>query len=150
MEFALLAPAFFGLLMGIFDVGFYFLNKNVMMSAISVAQRIIQTGEVHTLDPADQKQFIQDQICSATILSNCERRLAIQLSSRDEAEGERRAAQNLSYGNIFDPTGGAQLMELEITYELPSLFTGPIIERQNNADGDFYISAKTIFRTEPF
>ncbi|MCB2009915.1 MAG: pilus assembly protein [Geminicoccaceae bacterium] len=150
LEFALTAPIFIGLLVAFFDVGIYFLNKNVMMSALSVAQRTVQTGEIQAVSPNMRERHIQDMVCGETILSACDKRLSVDLRRLDGTvlkDGEGYTPRIDDYR--FDAGSGGTLMGLELSYRLPTLFSGPVFEHAGTSD-DSILQVRSIFRTEPF
>ena len=53
IEFAMVAPPFFALMMAIFEVGIMLFSEYVIEHGVSKASRMIRTGEVQTADLGD-------------------------------------------------------------------------------------------------
>ncbi|MCB9943213.1 MAG: pilus assembly protein [Geminicoccaceae bacterium] len=152
MEFALTAPLFFLLVMGIFDTGFYFMQKWALITGLDRAQRVIQTGEILKTPAWRRELSFRDLICRSRLLPNCEKRIVTQVRELDGASMESMTSDgkvNASEGHFVAGNPG-KIMGVEVVYRLPPSFVGPILEQSKGPDGSVYINAMTIFRTEPY
>ena len=146
------APILFGLILGILDVGFYFLQKNALISALDQVTRVIQTGEIHDIPKGEQEQFLRNMVCSSSIIPGCTQRIEAQ--TRVLNNGDMDSAMSggqVDRGDlVFDAGAATQIVGVEIIYRLPTGIIGPILEQSRGPDGEVYINAMTVFRTEPY
>lgn len=76
VEFALVAPIFFTIVLGIFETAFMFGTNVMLESAANKAARAVRTGQVYTaslplLDPGVQRPLFEAAMCNELILINC-------------------------------------------------------------------------------
>jgi len=87
IEFAIVAPIFFTLLLGIFEAGIMFFSQSMMQNAVSGVGRLVRTGQADCFNKnpdgscasAMTAQQFKDQICATAgiLLMNCSTSLMI-------------------------------------------------------------------------
>ena len=149
VEAALTLPIFFALLLALFDVGLYFFSKSTLMLGLDSAKRTIQTGEIQGVAAGSRKAYVEDLVCRGAILPGCAERTSVRVA----VLGDERSSRQFGAGidpEAFDVGGGGDIIGIQITYELPPSFIGPILEGKRGEDETVRINAMTVFRSEPF
>jgi Flp pilus assembly pilin Flp len=160
IEFALLAPLFFMLLMAIFEVGIMLFSEFTIQNNVTDASRMIRTGEVRT-----ESEF-RAQVCGR--LANyldCENNLHIVVESFDDfdevtsnslasplKDGEfDRGEQEEGVITKFDPDAGkaGRVVVARVYYEW-SLFAPGMTYMSNMNNGRRLLVGGAAFRNEPF
>jgi Flp pilus assembly protein TadG len=156
IEFAIVAPPFFMLLMAIFEVGIMLFSEYVIEHGVGQAARMIRTGEVQ-LQPMSDAEF-KELVCGklATFL-DCESKLHIDVRAFDDfdqvtssppltADGELSSDAT---SNSFQPGDPLQVVVVRVYYEW-SLFTPGLTHMANMSDGRRLLAAGAAFRNEPY
>lgn len=80
VEFALIAPVLFVLLMGLIEAGVVFLGQFMLQDAITDAARLIRTGQVATdgMSKTEFRQYVCDKVSA---LLSCDSNLQIDVES---------------------------------------------------------------------
>jgi Flp pilus assembly protein TadG len=146
VEFAIVALPFFLLLMGAFDIGFYYWGSEELENATAHGARLVRTGQVQT-GGIDQAQLKSD-ICSKTaVLVGCASRLRIDV----------RSGRSLADITPPSPLNGAGQMKSDADFVfLPgagndvvlvsAFFNWQLLLKPS----DYILRAATVTRNEPF
>jgi Flp pilus assembly protein TadG len=146
VEFAIVVLPFLLLLMGAFDIGFYYWGTQELENATAYGARLVRTGQVQTagLNQAELKA----EICGKTVvLVGCGSRLRVDV----------RSAQSLA--NITPPSpltnGGALKGDADFVYSPGGASDVVLISAFFNwrlllKPSDYILRASTVTRNEPF
>lgn len=152
IEFALTAPIFFAMLFGIIEAATALHTKNQLFAGIMEASRMLKTGSVHTVAPEDRPAAIIDAVCSSAIIPACQSRLFVQIQVLSDGPMDSMLdVSGVDQTQLIFETGTAEeLLGVELAYQLLPGFIGPIFGSEVREDGNVYLTAMTVFRTEPF
>lgn len=156
VEFALIAPAFFALLIAIFETTlFLFAQQNLQNAAVS-AGRLIMTGQVQSGN-VTQSQFAADVCPMISALFTCAN-LMINVQSYTNFSSASTGAPTLTYnanGSVsntwsYNPGAPGQVMVVQLIYQWP-IIGGPLgYVLQNLGNGSAEMMGVTAFRVEPY
>jgi Flp pilus assembly protein TadG len=157
IEFAMVAPPFFALMLAIFEVGVMLFSEYVIEHGVGKASRMIRTGEVQAV-PMTATQF-RTLVCGnlASYL-DCETDLNIDVRAFNDfgsvvlpapltAEGELSA--DVTTNSQFNPGDPTQVVVVRVYYAW-SLFAPGMTYMANMSDGRRLLAAGAAFRNEPF
>jgi len=164
VEFALLAPIFFGMMFSICEVGWVFFTEAVMERAEKDAIRMIRTGQVQQIsqenDPDAQRQAVFDKVCRfVSAFGECEEELAVEVETFDsfnalaESNTDVTCSDNAGYSagsTAFEPGDEESIVRMRICILYDTL--NPLIGislKSTEGDGNRMI-AQHIFRNEPY
>jgi Flp pilus assembly protein TadG len=153
VEFAMIAPVFFVLLMGTIEAGVIFFAQSALQNAVNDAARMVRTGQAMT-----QASF-RTQVCSevSTLLSDCNG-ASLQFdinayasgfggatnSSPLDANGNLPTLTNFTTGNPCD------VVLVRAFYKWP-VFTPILNYFMANMAGNYHLlSTAAAFRNEPY
>lgn len=156
IEFALIAPVFFLLLMAIIETGMVYFANNVLENGVEVAARMIRTGQVQSgsMTQTQFRQVICDNI--STMLSCDSSKLYIDIRAFSGFGGSSYPAPLDSHGNLngnlnsYQPGASCQVVLVRAFYTW-TLFT-PIFAQyfSNMAGDDRLLTSSVAFRNEPY
>ena len=155
IEFALIAPIFFVLLMGTIEVGVMFFSQFVLQNATNDAARLIRTGQV-AAQSMTAAQF-RTTICNkVSPLLACDANLQIDVESFANFAAASFPTP-ITGTNTLDPTlnnftpGGVCRVVLVRTFYTWSVVT-PLLTpfMVNLANNQHLLSATAAFRNEPY
>jgi Flp pilus assembly protein TadG len=166
IEFAMVAPVFFILLMGTIETGVIFFAQSTLQNAINDAARLVRTGQTScfTTDsggncqPMTQAQF-RTQICNeaSALLQDCDG-TSLEFDVQAYPSGFSSASNsspldgggNLPVLTKFDVGNACDVVLVRAYYKWP-VFT-PILGffLENIAGGFHLISTAAAFRNEPY
>lgn len=122
IEFALLAPVFIGLLMGVLTIGIYMQNYNAVRSLAADAARFAAVEYQKNVDWVDPETTLEDNIAvmgSEAPYNLASSRLTVDVvedtSPDTEIPGARQFELNLSYA-LPDIVGGISIDNVTLTY----------------------------------
>ena len=155
IEFALISPVFFVLLVGILEVGLMYLAQVDLQNAINNASRTIRTGQVQAQNLSSSA--FRTQICSkVSALMNCGAKLQVDVQSfATFANGSYSTPLNAD-GTLnqsltnFTPGGASKIVLVRALYPWPvstPLLTPFLV---NMAGNSHLIVATAAFRNEPY
>lgn len=156
VEFAIVAVPFFGLLLGIIEVGLLFFAGQVLESSVSSAARLIRTGQAQTqgMSVTDLRTRICDEV---SLLASCGSKLKIDVRTYQDfrATGENLGAPIDDDGNLienfaYQPGVGGDIVLVRAYYEWPTFFPNFGIGPGELADGSRLLVSTVAFRNEPF
>jgi len=156
VEFALVAPAFFALLIAIFEVTLYLFAQQTLQNAAVSAGRLIMTGQVQN-GGTTQSQFAADVCPLVSVIFTCSN-LMINVQDYTNFSSASTSAPTLTYNpngtvsNIwaYDPGAPGQVMVVQLIYQWP-IIPGPFgYVLSNLGNGKTEMIGVTAFRVEPF
>ena len=166
VEFAMVAPVFFLLLMGTMEAGIIYFAQSTLQNAVNDAARMVRTGQTacYTTDsggncvPMTQAQF-RTQICSeaSALLSDCAG-TSLQFDINAYSAGFGGASNsspldgtgNLPALNNFNTGSACEVVLVRAFYKWP-VFTPMLNFFLANMSGSFHLLATAAaFRNEPF
>ena len=164
IEFALIAPVFFILLMGTIETGVIFFAQSTLQNAVNDTARMVRTGQTGCFTtsggncvPMTQAQF-RTQICgeASAILQDCNG-ASLQFDVQAYSSGFSSAsnasplvAGDLPALTVFNVGNACDVVLVRAFYKWP-VFT-PILGffLQNVAGGYHLLSTAAAFRNEPY
>jgi Flp pilus assembly protein TadG len=157
IEFAMVAPPFFALMMAIFEVGIMLFSEYVIEHGVSRAARMIRTGEVQTanMTSAEFKAVVCGNLAGYL---DCATKLYVDVRAFDDfdlvslpdaltPEGELTSA--VTTGSQFQPGDPFQVVVVRVYYPW-TLFTPGMSQMSNMSNGRRLIAAGAAFRNEPY
>jgi Flp pilus assembly protein TadG len=152
VEFALIAPAFFALLLAIFELSLVLLMQQALQTATTKAARLILTGQAKSHNKT-AAQF-QQLVCNdATSLFNCANLYVnVQTFSSFSSVSMLNPVQKGTFnaGSMSDSLGSPGSIEVvQVFYEWP-VYLGPLGFDLSNMNGNIHLLVATAaFRNEP-
>ena len=171
IEFAMVAPVFFLMLMGTVEAGVMFFAQSTLQNAVNDAARLVQTGQsaCFTTDannncvPMTAQQF-RDQICNETspLLQNC----AVAPGGNTDLQFDVTAypsgftgvtntspldaAKNLPNLTVFNVGGACDVVLVRAFYRWPVFTPGLNTLLANMANNYHLMATAAAFRNEPY
>lgn len=155
LEFAIIAPVFFILLMGIIENGVIYFAGTTLQYATDNAARYVRTGQAQAASMS-QTQF-RTMICNdiAPMLA-CDSNLQIDMQSYVGYAGATFASPTDANGNLnnalnnYQPGTACNVVLVRAFYTWKVLTPGLSVFLTNITGGYHLISATAAFRNEPF
>ena len=162
IEFAMVAPIFFLLLMGTIEAGIIFFAQSALQNAVNDAARMVRTGQITCVtagcQAATQSQF-QAQICSevSALLSDCAGP-SLQFDVKPYSGGFSTASNaspldasnNLPTLGTFNTGNACEVVLVRAFYKWP-VFTPMLNFFLANMSGNYHLlSTAAAFRNEPY
>jgi Flp pilus assembly protein TadG len=162
IEFAFVAPIFFAILLGIFEVGIMFFAQSMLQNGTSDMARMIRTGQAQAAGTS-QAAFRTALCDKISALIPCDSNLLVDVEAFPSYGGVNYASpfNNPQAANVQDrtlntglnnySTGNAcDVVLVRVFYTWP-LFTPGLTSYLANVAGNKYLlSAAAAFRNEPF
>jgi Flp pilus assembly protein TadG len=157
VEFALIAPAFLGLLIAVFETTIFLFAQQTLQNAAVQAGRLIMTGQVQNA-ALTQSQFATNDVCPlVSALFNCTNVMVnvqsyIDFAAANTAEPTLTYNANGTVSNVWNYNLGTpgQVMVLQLIYQWP-IVGGPlgyVLPRLSNGSAE--MMGVTAFRIEPY
>ena len=156
IEFALIAPVFFMLLMAIIETGMVYFAESALENGVEIAARMIRTGQVQAGNMT-QTQFRQVVCDNVNVLLSCDSsKLQLDVRAFSGFGGASYPSALDSGGhlksdlNAYNPGGSCQVVLVRAFYKW-TLFT-PIFAAyfSNMAGDDRLLTSAVAFRNEPY
>ena len=160
VEFALIAPLFFGLLFSILEAGIFFFVESAVTEANAKAARLVRTGQTQGAVTPDQ---FYDEICEVvSVFGPCDSRLTVDVARFDSFSDLAADATSIQCRDSADATiAGAQfsnadyggkrdIVRVRICYLHKPLNPAIGLNLAQNGDGFREMVSVAIFRNEPF
>jgi len=155
LEFAIIAPVFFILLMGIVENGVIFFAGSTLQYATDNAARYVRTGQAQAANMT-QAQF-RTMICNDIApLLPCNGNLQIDMESYAGYAGAAFASPTDANGNLnaglnnYQPGVACNVVLVRAFYTWKVITPGLSVFLTNISGGYHLISATAAFRNEPF
>jgi Flp pilus assembly protein TadG len=165
VEFALVAPLFFGLLFAIIETGMVFFANEVLETVTQDSARIIQTGQAMTsggvsatqTGPLTAAQFQQYVCTQIPALFSCNN-IYIDVESYPPSgawpasfSNQIDSNGNFMTGNLQYNTGGpCDVVIVRLFYQWPLFVTGLGFNLSNLSGGKRLLWSSAAFRNEPY
>ena len=154
VEFALVAPLFFGLLFAIIELALIFFASQVLETVTQDSARVIMTGQAQT-SAFTQGQF-KNLVCSKVVaLFDCTNGISIDVQSYS-AFGSVNIADPIDAGknfvapNNYLPGGPGDIVVVRIFYQWPLIVTGLGFNAANLSGSKRLLTATAAFQNEPY
>lgn len=154
IEFAMVAPIFFGLLFAIIETAFMFFAGQVLETAVQDSSRLILTGQAQSASYS-QAQFKNDVCSRLTALFDCGgvyidvRSYGTDFSTVNitaPIDANKNFVNNMQYS----PGSSGQIVVVRAFYQWPLFITGLGYDVSNLAGNKRLLSATAAFRNEPY
>jgi|SRR5882724_1642798 len=154
VEFALVAPVFFGLLFAIIELAMVFFASQMLETATQDSARTIMTGQAQT-SAFTQAQF-KNLVCSKiVVMFDCANGVSIDVQSYT-AFGSVNiadpidASKNFVAPNNYLPGGPGDIVVVRIFYQWPLFVTGLGFNVANLSGSKRLLTATAAFQNEPY
>ena len=154
VEFALVAPLFFGLLFAIIEVALMFFASQVLETVTQDSARVIMTGQAQNAS-FTQAQF-KNLVCSKlTIMFDCVNGVSIDVQSY-AAFGSVNvadpidASKNFVPPNNYLPGNPGDVVVVRLFYKWPLYVTGLGFNIANISGSQRLLTATAAFQNEPY
>ena len=154
VEFALVAPLFFGLLFAIIELALIFFASQVLETVTQDSARVIMTGQAQS-SAYTQAQF-KNLVCSKVVaLFDCTNGVSIDVQSYS-AFGSVNIADPIDAGknfvapNNYLPGGPGDIVVVRVFYQWPLLVTGLGFNPANLSGSKRLLTATAAFQNEPY
>jgi len=162
VEFALIAPLFFGLLFAIIEVSMIFFAGQVLETVTQDSARAVMTGQAQTgqvtgcSTPCTQAQF-KSYVCSQiSTLFDCTNGIYIDVRSYSQFSSVNVTPPIDSSGNFQTTTmqyslgNAGDIVVVRLFYQWPTFVTGLGFNMANLNNGKRLLTATAAFKNEPF
>lgn len=152
IEFALIAPPFFALLLALFEVGLVFFSGSVLENAVNDAARLIRTGQAQA--GSFSKSSFQNEICKNVVMFDCGK-LVVDVETFQNFSGigipddPLDSSGNLKTNFPFNMGVGGDVVLVRVFYEW-ELMAPKLTLMGNMGSGNRLLSTAQVFRNEPF
>ena len=163
VEFALIAPLFFGLLFAIIETAMIFLAGQVLETVTQNSSRAIMTGQAQNgtvtgcSSPCSQAQF-KTYVCSQiSVMFDCTNGIYIDVRSypADQFGSVNITPPIDASGNFlpamqYNPGGAGNIVVVRLFYQWPLFVTGLGFNSANLNNNKRLLTATAAFKNEPF
>jgi Flp pilus assembly protein TadG len=154
VEFALVAPVFFGLLFAIIELALVFFASQVLETVTQDSARMIMTGQAQTA-AYTQAQF-KNLVCSKiVVMFDCVNGVSIDVQSYPafgsvSIADPIDASKNFVPPNNYLPGGPGDIVVVRIFYQWPLIVTGLGFNVANLSGSKRLLTATAAFQNEPY
>ena len=154
VEFALVAPLFFGLLFAIIELSMVFFASQVLETATQDSARVIMTGQAQNAS-FTQAQF-KNLVCSKlTIMFDCVNGVSIDVQSYTafgsvNVADPIDASKNFVPPNNYLPGNPGDVVVVRLFYKWPLYVTGLGFNIANISGSKRLLTATAAFQNEPY
>ncbi len=154
VEFALVAPIFFGLLFAIIELAMVFFASQVLETVTQDSARMIMTGQAQ-MSAYTQAQF-KNLVCSKiTVMFDCVNGVSIDVQSYSAFSSVNiadpiNASRNFVPPKNYLPGGPGDIVVVRIFYQWPLFVTGLGFNIANLSGSKRLLTATAAFQNEPY
>ena len=164
LEFALVAPVFFAIVLGIIELSLTYLASISIEHGVQETARLIRTGQIQ-VSQNPQAEF-RAQLCgNMPVLIQCDSRLYVDVRQatnfasvnlqppQPDGNGNLSAPRDSNGNPIppqFDPGGPSSIVVVRVYYNYPVLMPGMSDFLINTSSNDRLIMATSAFRNERY
>ena len=154
VEFALVAPIFFGLLFAILELAMVFFASQVLETVTQDSARVIMTGQAQNAS-FTQAQF-KNLVCSKIVaMFDCVNGISIDVQSYSAFASINiadpiDASKNFVPPNNYLPGGPGDVVVVRLFYQWPVFVTGFGFNLANVGTNRRLLTATAAFQNEPF
>mgnify|MGYP000865335128 CR=1 FL=1 len=157
LEFAMLGPPFFLLLLSMFEVGMTYTADTLLQNAVNETSRMIRTGQVQS-DATMTPQKFRDMVCERiSILLACDENLKIDVREFTSFGGTGFSDPLTSGGTFrpdtdfrFEPGQPCSVVLVRAFYSWTPITPGLGDAMANMSNGAHLLQATAAIRNEPF
>jgi len=154
VEFALIAPMFFGLLFAIIESGLMFFASQVLETATQDSARLIMTGQAQNA-AYTQAQFKAAVCTRITVMFDCTGGISIDVQSYPafgsvNVASPIDASKNFTNPNNYSPGGPGDIVVVRLFYQWPILVTRLGYDITNLSGSKRLLTATAAFQNEPY
>lgn len=155
VQFAFIAPLFFGLLFSIIETALMFFAGQVLETMAQDSARTVMTGQAQSASYATWSDFRDKVVCKPTpVLFTCSNlRVDVQsytsfqsISLSSQIDGTKCFVDNMQYS----PGGSGSIVVVRLFYQWPTFVTNLGFNLSNLCNGSVLLSATAAFKNEPF
>ena len=155
VQFAFIAPLFFGLLFSIIETALMFFAGQVLETMTQDAARAVLTGQAQKASYASWSDFRDSVVCKTTpVLFTCSSIFvdvqsyssfqSVSISS--QIDGTKCFVNNMQY----NPGTSGSIVVVRLFYQWPTFVTGLGFNLSNLCNGSMLLSATAAFKNEPY
>jgi Flp pilus assembly protein TadG len=154
VEFALVAPIFFGLLFAIIELALVFFASQLLETVTQDSARLIMTGQAQ-LSSYTQTTF-KNLVCSKiVVMFDCVNGISIDVQSYSAFSSVNiadpiDASKNFVAPNNYLPGGPGDIVVVRIFYQWPLIVTGLGFNIANLSGSKRLLTATAAFQNEPY
>ena len=154
VEFALVAPLFFGLLFAIIEVALMFFASQVLETVTQDSARTILTGQAQ-IGAYTQQTFKDNLVCPKVVaLFDCKNGIYVDVQSYSQfatvAITDPITSGNFVPPNNYSPGGPGDIVVVRLFYKWPIFVTKLGFNIANLAGGKRLLTATAAFKNEPY
>ncbi len=155
VEFALVAPLFFGLLFAIIEIAMMFFASQVLETVTQDSARTIMTGQAQDAKYT-QQTFKDDVVCpKISVMFDCKNGIFVDVQSYDTQFSTVTITDPIAAGNFvppnnFNPGVANQIVVVRLFYKWPIFVTKLGFNIANLTGGKRLLTATAAFKNEPF
>ncbi len=154
VEFALVAPIFFGLLFAIIETALVFFAGQLLETATQDSARTIMTGQAQTA-AYDQAKFKTELCKTLSTIFDCTNGIYIDVQSYSTFSGQTMnppvdANKNFINNMKYSPGTAGQVVIVRVFYQWPLFVTGLGYNIANLAGSKRLLVGTAAFRNEPY
>lgn len=157
VEFALVAPLFFGLLFAIVETAIMFFASQWLETATQEAARTVLTGRAQNAGYAKVSDFKTNVVCPliANVMFDCANGIYVDVESYSGFSSVVLNSQIDNNGNFINnmkycPGNGGDIVVVRMFYQWPLFVTGLGYNIANLSGNRRLLTATAAFRNEPF
>jgi Flp pilus assembly protein TadG len=155
VEFALVAPIFISIVLGIIQVAIVWFAKTELQSATEAAARLVLTGQTSATAYNTQAKFLNALCANLPVIFQCGQ-VMINLAPQASISSVSTATPTLTYNSSgavtntfsYNPGTYGQIMVLQVLYQLP-VVAAPLFNFSTQSNGSLLLTATVVFENEP-
>jgi Flp pilus assembly protein TadG len=158
IEFGMVAPIFFALLLGIMQAGIIFFAQFTLQNAVQDAGRLVRTGQAVSYTSSQFASAICNEV--SLLLTGCSSKLQVDVESFSGYSAVNYQSPLNANGTLntalngYNPGTACSVVLVRAFYTWPVFAPGLVYFLTNMTDGSgnkaHLLSAATAFRNEPF
>ena len=154
VQFAIVAPLFFGLLFAIIEVALMFFAGQVLETVTQNSARMILTGQAQngSYTQAQFANYVCTQVpasffdCSSIYIDVESWSSASSVNIANQIDSSKNFINNMQY----NPGGPGSLVVVRLFYQWPTFVTGFGFNLANLANNKVLLQATAVFKNEPY
>ena len=154
VEFALVAPLFFGVLFAIIELALVFFASQILETVTQDTARLIMTGQAQTAS-FTQAQFKNAVCAKLVVMFDCVNGVSIDVQSYKEFSAVNvtdpiDAGKNFVPPNNYIPGGPGDIVVVRLFYKWPLFVTGLGLNLSNLSGSKRLLTGTAAFQNEPY
>jgi Flp pilus assembly protein TadG len=154
VEFALVAPLFFGVLFAIIELALVFFASQILETVTQDTARLIMTGQAQ--NAAYSQATFKDAVCAKlTVMFDCVNGVSIDVQSYKafsavDVKDPIDSGKNFVPPNNYLPGGPSDIVVVRLFYKWPLFITGLGFNVANIGNNQRLLTATAAFQNEPY